>query len=73
MQSEPLEHVQIFSWSDDLDLCLLVVLMNSTISNSRDPGNIYFYLLIPDDWEEKQSRLIFKGVISKIKYFHPHK
>lgn len=53
MQAEPPEHVYIFSWSDDLDLRPLAVLVNSTISSSRKPGNIIFYLLIPDDLEDR--------------------
>lgn len=69
MQAKPLEHVHIFSWSDDLDLRPLAVLVNSTISNSRDPGNIYFYLFIPDDWEEERSRSIFSLLFRKSNIF----
>lgn len=64
-QSEPLDDVHIFSWSDDLDLRPLAVLVNSTISNSRNPGNIYFYLSIPDDWEEELAHSRFKVLFPK--------
>lgn len=72
-QSEPLEDVHIFSWSDDLDLRPLAVLVNSTISNTRNPGNIYFYLLIPDDWEEELAHNRFKVLFPKSNIFvHRH-
>lgn len=72
-QSEPLEDVHIFSWSDDLDLRPLAVLVNSSISNTRNPGNIFFYLSIPDDWEEELAHYRFKVLFPKSNIFvHRH-
>ncbi|KAJ4976807.1 hypothetical protein NE237_001913 [Protea cynaroides] len=45
--------IHIVSWMDCLDLQVLAVLANSTLSNSRYPDKLYFHFFIPLDHKEK--------------------
>ncbi|KAH9318188.1 hypothetical protein KI387_019957, partial [Taxus chinensis] len=60
-----LEIVNIFSWIDDLDIRPLAVLVNSTISNSRYPGNIHFHFFLPDGLEEEHSHHKLKALFPR--------
>ncbi|KAG0481429.1 hypothetical protein HPP92_012287 [Vanilla planifolia] len=54
-QNVELERINIVSWTDCLDLRLLAVLINSTLSNSRLPKNVYFSLFVPEGEDMKLS------------------
>ncbi|KAJ0980415.1 hypothetical protein J5N97_008670 [Dioscorea zingiberensis] len=47
------EAINIFSWMDCLDLQMLAVLVNSTLSNSRFGEHIHFHFIIPEDGDTK--------------------
>lgn len=53
------------SWTDCLDLRMLAVLVNSTLSSSRFPEHIYFHFFVPDGEDEKLSYY-------KLKVLLPH-
>ncbi|KAK1304744.1 hypothetical protein QJS10_CPB11g01506 [Acorus calamus] len=57
--------VHLVAWIDCLDLRVLAVLANSTISKSRSPGNIHFHFFIPEGEDEKLSYY-------KLKVVFPH-
>ncbi|KAK3188855.1 hypothetical protein Dsin_028416 [Dipteronia sinensis] len=57
--------LHIVSWMDCLDLRLLAVLANSTLSASRYPGLVHFHLFIPKGDEDKVS-------FFKLKVLFPH-
>lgn len=45
--------IEIFSWISCLDLRTLAVLMNSTLSSSSEPHDVYFNFLIPEGGKDK--------------------
>ncbi|KAG9439470.1 hypothetical protein H6P81_019635 [Aristolochia fimbriata] len=47
--------VHVVSWMECLDLRMLSVLANSTLSNSRDPQRIHFHFFIPEGDKDKVS------------------
>ncbi|KAK1325188.1 hypothetical protein QJS10_CPA01g00764 [Acorus calamus] len=57
--------VHLVVWIDCLDLRVLAVLANSTLSKSRSPGNIHFHFFIPEGEDEKLSYY-------KLKVVFPH-
>ncbi|KAH7661071.1 Glycosyl transferase family 8 protein [Dioscorea alata] len=59
------EAINIFSWIDCLDLQMLAVLQNSTLSNSRFAEHIHFHFIIPED---EDTKLPFY----KLKVLFPH-
>ncbi|XP_077243717.1 putative galacturonosyltransferase 6 [Tasmannia lanceolata] len=59
------ETVHIFSWMDCLDLQMLAVLANSTLSSSSYPHRVHFHFFVPEGTEEKVSYY-------KLKVLFPH-
>ncbi|KAJ8642039.1 hypothetical protein MRB53_018733 [Persea americana] len=57
--------VHIVSWMDCLDLRMLAVLVNSTLSNSRYPESIHFHIFTPEGDKDKVSYY-------KLKVLFPH-
>ncbi|KAG8635676.1 hypothetical protein MANES_16G054300v8 [Manihot esculenta] len=57
--------VHVVSWMDCLDLRLLAVLANSTLSSSRYPDLVHFHFFIPGGNEDKVS-------FYKLKVLFPH-
>ncbi|CBI20560.3 hypothetical protein VitviT2T_015880 [Vitis vinifera] len=57
--------IHIVSWMDCLDLRVLVVLANSTLSNSRYPDKVHFHFFIPEGHDDKVSYF-------KLKVLFPH-
>lgn len=57
--------VHIVSWMDCLDLRLLAVLANSTLSSSRHPELVYFHFFTPEGHDDKISYY-------KLKVLFPH-
>ncbi|KAG7964006.1 hypothetical protein I3843_09G146500 [Carya illinoinensis] len=57
--------VHVVSWMDCLDLRLLAVLANSTLSSSRYPHLVFFHFFIPKGNEDKVS-------FFKLKVLFPH-
>ncbi|KAM7524661.1 hypothetical protein LguiA_014563 [Lonicera macranthoides] len=57
--------VHIVSWIDCVDLRLLAVLANSTLSSSRHPESIYFHFFTPQGNDDKVS-------FYKLKVLFPH-
>ncbi|XP_020095645.1 uncharacterized protein LOC109715173 [Ananas comosus] len=53
----------IFSWTDCLDLRVLAVLANSTLSSSRYPEDVFFHFFIPEHEDEKLSFYKLKVVL----------
>ncbi|KAL5977207.1 hypothetical protein ACLOJK_021549 [Asimina triloba] len=47
--------IHVVSWVDCLDLRMLAVLANSTLSHSRYPEHIHFHFFIPDGYVDKVS------------------
>ncbi|KAK3430466.1 hypothetical protein EUGRSUZ_E02024 [Eucalyptus grandis] len=47
--------LHVVSWMECLDLRLLAVLANSTLTSSRNPDLIYFHFFIPGGSEDKRS------------------
>ncbi|KAG1368470.1 Hexosyltransferase [Cocos nucifera] len=64
-QDEEVQRIHIFSWTDCLDLRVLAVLANSTLSNSRFPEHIYFHFFVPEGEDEKLTYY-------KLKVLFPH-
>ncbi|KAG6503923.1 uncharacterized protein LOC121984856 [Zingiber officinale] len=54
-QDKEASRLQLFSWTDCLDLRVLAVLANSTLSSSRYPDNIFFHFFVPENEDEKLS------------------
>ncbi|KAK9267900.1 hypothetical protein L1049_010337 [Liquidambar formosana] len=57
--------VHVVSWMDCVDLRVLAVLANSTLSSSRYPDLVYFHFFIPEGLE-------FKVSYYKLKVLFPH-
>ncbi|KAF2302854.1 hypothetical protein GH714_009429 [Hevea brasiliensis] len=57
--------VHVVSWMDCLDLRLLAVLANSTLSSSRYPDLVYFHFFVPGGNEDRVS-------FYKLKVLFPH-
>lgn len=57
--------VHIVSWMDCLDLRLLAILANSTLSSSRYPELVHFHFFVPEELDEKVSYY-------KLKVLFPH-
>ncbi|XP_058106947.1 uncharacterized protein LOC131250680 [Magnolia sinica] len=57
--------IHVVSWMDCLDLRMLAVLANSTLSNSRYPERIHFHFFTPEGNEDKVSYY-------KLKVLFPH-
>ncbi|XP_010923741.1 probable galacturonosyltransferase 6 [Elaeis guineensis] len=64
-QDEEVQRIHIFSWTDCLDLRVLAVLANSTLSNSRFPEHIHFHFFVPEREDEKLTYY-------KLKVIFPH-
>ncbi|XP_073005081.1 uncharacterized protein [Typha latifolia] len=45
--------IHIFSWTNCLDLRVLAVLANSTLSSARYPEGIFLHFFVPEDEDEK--------------------
>ncbi|XP_068657429.1 probable galacturonosyltransferase 6 [Aristolochia californica] len=59
------ETIHVVSWLECLDLRMLAVLANSTLSNSRDPQRIHFHFFTPEGDKDKVSYY-------KLKVLFPH-
>ncbi|CAL9093514.1 unnamed protein product [Musa textilis] len=57
--------LHIFSWMDCLDLRVLAVLANSTLSSSRHPENIFFHFFVSETEDEKLSYYKLKVLLPR--------
>ncbi|KAF3321614.1 Glycosyl transferase family 8 [Carex littledalei] len=57
--------IHIFSWTDCLNLPMLAVLTNSTLSTSRYPEDVFFHFFIPPEEDDKLSYYKLKVVLPK--------
>ncbi|KAJ1702765.1 hypothetical protein LUZ63_002544 [Rhynchospora breviuscula] len=55
--------IHIFSWTDCLNLPMLAVLTNSTLSSSRYPEDVFFHFFVPPEEDDKLSYYKLKVIL----------